>query len=388
MASLITDDFKGQLTPAVTQSIILNRSADISPIFSALEAASAFEDVTQAEFNWYEDELPTSRSQINNGPDNYNAATTSLVVDSAAVFFTGAVVLAEATGEVMLVTGINTGTNTITVQRGLGVTTAAVASVADDAFLQVIGSAHPELSSSPDPRNTAPSKVTNFTQTFRESVELSDRMLSSATLTENEQARQRGKHLFVVQERIERSFLFGSGEPADGSQQLDGNGKRVTYTKGLLNAIETHVDNIGGAMNMAAWQAFAEKAFARGSKTKLLFAGNTLLSAINSLYRGQLRIENLASAVGLQVRRVLTDYGEFQVVQHQGLQGGYAGTGIVVDPTGAQIRYHQNRGRLRLEQNIQANDVDGQRDEWKGDLGLYWGAEQQHAVLKGVTAAA
>jgi len=74
---------------------------------------------------WIEDELLPNTDTINDATYTDAAADTAFVVDHASRFRVGDQVQATGSREVMLVTAINTGTNTLTVVRGYGGTTSA-----------------------------------------------------------------------------------------------------------------------------------------------------------------------------------------------------------------------------------------------------------------------
>src|SRR5690606_24240730 len=71
----------------------------------------------------------------------------------------------------MLVTGIDTGAGTITVERGYGDTTAVA--LVDGATLTIFGNAALEGADAAAPRFTTRSRKTNYTQIFSSTVEVS-----------------------------------------------------------------------------------------------------------------------------------------------------------------------------------------------------------------------
>lgn len=379
-------DFEGALDRDVVQAIILSQAADLTPIYATLTAAGRTRETKAEKFEWYTSTLAARRSAINNGGAAYDAEDTALVVDDATVYYPNAVILAEATGEIMLVTAVNTGTDTITVVRGIGSVVAAHAdSVANNAVLTVVGPAMGEASEVPGPRHTGASNVHNYVQTYRKAVQLSGRMDRSATLTEGERARQRAAKMREMVDDFEHSLLFGAVE--SGAEVADADGKRVTTSGGFLQAITTHVDAVDGTVTLARFDEFAEIAFERGSREKFLFAGATLVSALHTLYRDKMTVASLADAAGLRLSRVRTPYGDFLLQHHRGLAGAYAGHGVAVDPEQAELRIMQG-GEPNLRADVKKDGVDGMIDEWWAEWGLQWGSEDHHAVISGVSGAA
>ena len=61
---------------------------------------------------------------------------------------------------------------------------------------------------------------------------------------------------------------------------------------------------------------------------------------------------------------------------------GFAGFGLVIDP--ANIRYAYLEGRdTKLETNIQANDLDGEIDQYLTECSLELKLPSTHLVIKG-----
>ncbi len=395
---LTIDTFTGDLSEQVARQILLSLAADDAPIYASIVGTPGGVVPTVAEeFHWYRDSLPSRRTQINDPGDTLDAASVALVVDDASVFFPDCLVLAEATGEIMLCTAVDTGTNTITVRRGVGSKIAAAdASVDDNAYLNNIGSAAEEGADQAEGRHVAARKFTNVVQTFRHPVEFTGRLARVRKDTENEIARQRRDTFQVHLRDIEGAMLFGAYD----TDEVGSSGKRTTTTEGLFQAITTNVDNVGGALSLSRLDQFAEMAFHYGEREKVLFAGSTLHRAIHDLYRAKLEVRSMEGEVGLRVAVVKTAFGELQLVHHRGLVGGYAQQGIVVDPAdvnfrvteggdaGADMRGLAENGRTMFKPETQSPGKDSAAGEWFTEGGLQYGDELRHAVIKGVTGAA
>jgi hypothetical protein len=117
---------------------------------------------------WFEDKLNPNFSLINNGA-GYNSAATSWVVDSGAAFRVGDIIKPEGSNEVLQVTAI--ATNTLTVTRGYGGSTAAA--VVDNQKVSVIGHAALEGEDAPAAAYQNRVRKENFSQIFTESVMIS-----------------------------------------------------------------------------------------------------------------------------------------------------------------------------------------------------------------------
>jgi len=117
---------------------------------------------------WFEDSLNANFSAINHGA-GYDDADTSLVVDDGTAFRVGDLAKPDGSDEVVQVTGIST--NTLTVTRGYGGSTAA--DLDDNQPLVVIGHAALEGEDAPGARHTSRLRRVNFTQIFTEAVSIS-----------------------------------------------------------------------------------------------------------------------------------------------------------------------------------------------------------------------
>lgn len=391
MATIIdTSILSGLLVPDVMDRVVLRQAANMMPIYAAHVAAGRLRRTSNENFRWEYDAHGTRSTQVNNGGSAYDGTTTAIVVDDSTVFYPNSLALCEATGEVMLVTAVNTGSHTLTVVRGLGTgsgetgVAAAAGSVANNAYLRCLGPANGESSDTPTPRVSGPSENKNWVQTLRQSYRVSGRLARLDTLTEPERLRQRAKKLDEIGQDIEHMLLHGAG---DGSV-TDAGGLKVTTSAGYLRAISTNKDNVAGAMNLNRFFTFSEKAFLRGSKRKWLFAGKTLSTYIHQLYAAKLQTRSGETATGLMITELITPHGVLDMIVHDGLTGAYAPDGVVIDPAETEIRFTEkdgNSGRLNLRENVQNPRSDYTEDEWFFEGGLQWGDEGAHAWLTGVT---
>lgn len=110
-------------------------------------------------FEWFEKELSPKLDQVNNGA-GYAAGATSIVVDNGAYFRVGDIVQVARTAEVFRVTAISS--NTLTVVRAVGETSAAAMVDNDDLF--ILGSAYAEGASVGTEHSHQETAVYNYTQ--------------------------------------------------------------------------------------------------------------------------------------------------------------------------------------------------------------------------------
>ncbi|MBX3323968.1 MAG: DUF5309 family protein [Phycisphaeraceae bacterium] len=127
---------------------------------------------------WIEDILLPNTGQINQASFSPTPqSATSITVDTSSVFQVGDLVRPDGFSEVMFVSAINPGTNTLTVTRGYGGTPAAT--LANNMVLHILGNAALEGAGAPAARFTSRSRRQNYTQIFTASVEVSGSMQAS-----------------------------------------------------------------------------------------------------------------------------------------------------------------------------------------------------------------
>lgn len=373
-------NFDGALDTDVLETMIKVQGASEFPILAMILGNNMKQETISEEFSWFASKHSARRNQINNAGAAYGAGTTTLIVDNAKHFAAGDSVISEATGEHMYVTGTDSGTNVIAVARGVGAIVASAASVADDAYLLIIGNAHGEGADSPAHRTGTKVKHTNFVQTFRKAVEITGRMQRMKTKTEQERIFQRKEKFDEMLLDIEHAFLFGYKSDA----LVDALGNKVTTMGGLRESAVSFVDNIGGVLTEPAFEAFCDTAFTYGSRTKTLFAGPILLRAIHGFYKNQMQLTKPQTDVGLRVNQIITPHGNLNLVPHNSFRGAFAGEGIVADTAFLKIR-PSNGGDIQMKPDTQASGKDATRDEFFAELGLEYGPEEFHSQIRDVT---
>jgi hypothetical protein len=120
---------------------------------------------------WLEDALLPNTDRINDATYGNALTDTTFVVDTASRFRVGDQIQTAESDEVMLVTAINTGTNTLTVVRGYGGSTAEA--LADNLDINILGNAALEGDDASTARFNSRSRKINYTQIFATTVEVS-----------------------------------------------------------------------------------------------------------------------------------------------------------------------------------------------------------------------
>lgn len=385
-------NYAGATDPDIAQQIVLSHRANRAPIYALISGRGRIRTTGDVNPKWKTGTLSGRRTQINNGGTAYTNATTSLAVDDGSIFTAGHLVLAEATGEIMLVTAV--ASNTITVVRGVGSSVAAHAnSVADNAYLSIVSRAWGEGAGSPPATAAGAVEKSNYCQIFRHRYGVSGSLARSDTKNDFELYRQRDAHMTRAIDEIEQAMLHG----VKSNDKTDANGNVVRTMAGLREAITTNVTASIGAMSETDFYNAVEPVFGRGSGQKILFAGPVLLTVLNTLFASRLRYTNPQGDVGIQVGRIHTPHGPVDVAPHYGLTTPYAGDGVLVDPEEIEIRPLEGKysadagtfrtGRLHVVEGTETPGTDGRFDEIFAELTLTYGDELAHGQLRGVTSA-
>ncbi len=126
---------------------------------------------TSTYHEWLEDELLPNTDTINDGTWTDPSADTTFDVDNADRFRVGDQVRPDGSGELMLVSAVDTGGGNVTVVRGYGGTTPE--DLVDGQVLHILGNAALEGDSAPSARFSTRSRKGNWTQIFTAAVRVS-----------------------------------------------------------------------------------------------------------------------------------------------------------------------------------------------------------------------
>lgn len=165
---------------------------------------------------WLEDALLANTDAVNDATIANPAAETSFGVEHAERFRAGDQIRQAGDAEIMLVTAVDTGADSITVTRGYGGT--APGTLTDGAVIEIIGNAALEGDDAGASRHTTRSRKTNWTQIFSATVEVSGSELAVRQLgVADEMDWQKQLRLRELMRDLENSVINGRS-PASGQQ--------------------------------------------------------------------------------------------------------------------------------------------------------------------------
>lgn len=328
-------------------------------------------------FNWLEEDSLAKTSAISYST-GYTTTDTSLVVTTGqgARFRAGDVVKVVGTGEQLLVTAVST--DTLTVGRAWGVT--AAANIANAAVLLIVGNANQENSTSRAILTADQTPKTNYTQIFRTPFGISRTADNSEMYGGNDLKHQRMVQLIEHQKTIERAFLFG--EP---KEDTSGTHPRRA-TGGVDYFISTNATDAGGTLTESEFDDFLRTGFRYGSKTKWLFCAPIITAALSFWAKGKLMTLPKDKTYGIAVTQYVTPFGVVNIVNHNLFAETtvYSGYGFLLDMDSPAYRYLANSD-TKLKTHIEANDADGEQDEYISECGLEFSQEKKNSQLTNVT---
>jgi hypothetical protein len=231
----------GSTLPEIAEDVsdlVAIASAHETPLLDALgdPARSAHSTVHE----WLEDALLPNTDRINDSTFGSAVSDTQFVVEHADRFRPGDQIKIDASTEVMLVTAVDTGTNTLTVARGYGGTTTQA--LFDDANLLILGNAALEGDDAAAARFTARSRRTNYTQIFAATVEVSGSELAVRQVgVRDELDYQKVQRTRELLRELENSVINGRAPAAT----PEGSGTVRRSMRGIHSMITTNVFTAG-----------------------------------------------------------------------------------------------------------------------------------------------
>ena len=185
---------------------------------------------------WLEDELLPNTDAIDDSTWTDPAADETFGVDNADYFRVGDQVRPDGSGELLLVTAVDTQAGTITVVRGYGGTTAE--NLSDNQVLHILGHAALEGDDAPNAKFTSRSRKGNWTQIFTSSVRVSGSDLAVRKLSvADELDYQKQERLRELLRSLESTVISGITPSAD----PQGSASVRRTMKGIIPFLTTNV---------------------------------------------------------------------------------------------------------------------------------------------------
>lgn len=352
---------------------IMMKDADRTP-FQILLQKMGKESAHNYKFTWQEDAYMDYRTTTTGDDSGTAGSDTDLPVSDVEMFLEGDLVLCAETGEIMKVTNVDVTNDEIDVTRGY---IGDAGDLDSNDELIIIADANMQGAGTRDINNRQVDTPYNYTHIIKTGLGMTRTQMNTKTHGAKEWGRIVRKKAIEHKEKIERALLFSE-------RNKDTSGTDVeTTTRGVLNWISSNVENVGSDLTETEFDAFlADHAFAHGSDRKLLLASRDLISEINSWAKDSIQTKVGDDTYGIKVMEYQSAFGVLDIVEHKFLQGDtYGYYGIALDMDKIKYRYLENSD-TKLKDNVQDPGTDGRQAEYLSEVGLQFGQEECHAVIK------
>lgn len=374
-----TGDMGTDERPKNFRELILWRNPTGSAPIFALTAKAKKKTVTDPEFIWWDEPNDLVRLQVNGA---LSSTATTVVVDSvdpaagtevawgvASHLKTGDLLLVEPSAdnatfdhELLEVMSVASDT-TFTVRRAAGGTTAA--SISNDQWLLLIGSAYSEGSSAPRSVSRKPIRYYNYTQIFKNTYEITGTLDETEMRTGAAWSNDKKRKMFDHARDIEWSLLFGRKYETTGD-----NGKPLRYMGGLREAIPSARTTVfGSAVTVNTFLDAVYKVFdfdTPAGDERICFCGNGALNNLNKVIQADsntdIQYGGVFKVYGMDFREFILPQGRLLLRTHPLLNrhSMYTKSMFILDF--ASINYVNLRNRdTKVKDDIQAKDEDVRR---------------------------
>ena len=279
----------------------------------------------------------------------------------------------------------------------------ATAAFSDNAKGQVIGSAFAEATGAPNGWSDKLYDREGYAQIFKNACQLySGTSMATRFRGISDEFQRRWTDIILEHAMdIEQTMLFGVGRVEQTSNAEDAGTTR--YSWGIIPYTESYGKVYNMTYASSGYDAFLdamEDFFAPeggNSGNKLVLASRKVITYLNKMGSGsflnntvgssqyRLDVQNIKGAFGHNVTVVDTIFGNLHFVAEPLLRGPWEDYCACVDLKNVSYCPLSANGRNRdtfIETNVQANDIDGRKDQIITEAGLRVDLPETHAVLK------
>ncbi len=366
------------------------------PIFGLTSKAGKM-SVDDPEFNFWVETQPLVRLQVNG---TLAAGATQVVVDSVDPSSSDMTLnLGTATnlkpGDILSVEPSSDSTTynpefirveevlsdtTFNVTRGVGGSSAAT--ITNDLFLNLVGSAYAEGTGAPRAVSRNPTKFNNYTQIFKDTYEITGTAGATRSRTGEAWSNDKRRKTFDHARGIEMAFIFGRKSETAASSD---NGKPIRTMGGLMQLIPTARKTIlTGAVTFdsgtttslldACYKVFDHESPA--GDTRIGFCGNAAMNALNARSSAVSNVRfnntNTIKVYGTEFREFIMPQGRLLMRTHPllNIMGGiYSKSMLILDFSA--IKYVYLKGRdTKPKDDVQNKDEDVRRGFYQTECSL------------------
>lgn len=372
-SSQITQDLAKKSFAAMITRLMPNGTAPLFGLTAMLKEETAY----QFEHGYFSKTMVFPSFQVSGaGQTNVETTFTGLTATATQNILPGMMLRVDTTGENVLVISVLSPTQ-ILVQRAVG--TVVAAAIGASVNLWMVGNAFEEASLRPQSMIIVPSRITNYTQIFRNTWALSK--TTGATLNiagSGNIAESRQDCAAFHAADIEKALFFG--QKFLGSR----NGQPFHTMDGLISIVTANasgnITTLGATTNWTQLEAALDPAFNQMTDPKVpnmrvLFVGGTARRVIHAICRlnSTYFIQGQTTEWGLQFDTIKTPRGTFNIIEHPlfnafGATTTWAKMAIGVDLSTFSLAYLQGRKTDNAEFNVSGQQVDNGIDAVGGTL--------------------
>jgi hypothetical protein len=272
--------------------------------------------------------------------------------------------------------------------------------------LLIVGTIFEEGADTPESVRYRASKITNYTQIFRNSLKATRTAMQTRLRTVDEVKDAKQQALLYHSISMEHAFLFGEKVENTGGSEV----KRMTG--GIIEHIPDankkvfNADAKAASPDATSYDEIEDillEAFRFGSQEKMAFVGNRALLTIQRMIRHadavSVEITPAVKEFGMDVRRLFTPYGTLVMKTHPLFNQNQSSIGtsvqdyfgmdtwmLILDMADLTYRPLRNSDTQYLPDR-QANGVDGLTSEYLTEAGLEINHGKHHFLAKGIALA-
>lgn len=259
----------------------------------------------------------------------------------------------------------------------------------------IIGNINPEGAPIPDAIAYDPTKWFNYTQIFRNPLEITRTARKTKLRTEDAYKEAKREALEYHSIELEKAFLFGIA-----TENVGANGKPERTTMGLIPAIKQAAPNNVRDFTLDpdyagdTWLQSGEEwldnmlelIFRFGSAEKMVFAGSGAILGLNRLVKasGQINITPMTTSYGLRVAQWMTPFGTIFLKTHPlfSFDATTRNAMVIFEPNKLRYRYIDDTAFMAMPEGKVSPSherIDGTKEEWLTECGL----EYHHPITFG-----
>lgn len=258
-----------------------------------------------------------------------------------------------------------------TALRGVGGTTAAT--IADNAFMTVIGSSYAEGSQAPRAVSRNPIKFSNFIQIFKDTYELTGTADNTETRTNNGYSEDKKRKMYKHSSDIEMSILWGRKNESTGE-----NGKPIRFMGGLREFIPSANTTVfGAAVTPNSFLDALAPAYdfdTGAGDERIGFAGNQALIELSKVFSQEVifNVNDTVKNYGLDFVRFRLPNGTLMLKSHPLLSRHalYKKSLFVCDFDAIKFTTMKGRPDSKVTDDVQLKDEDVRRGYIQTDCSL------------------